>query len=352
MRLLFVDPFSGFGHRSLDAVYIRRFVDLGYTVDVATKEGYLRELDIRRAVAEVPLPRRYFPGRPGRFRHRLAQVRLLRYVRRHMRRERYDLIFFSYFDELPLLLSGIRGNLILMSHANVAGLEHPIKRMLLRRAAKRGRLLVFHEFIRQRCVEHGIANVTVEPLGLSEPYLMSHSERARICTEIEPRLGKEGEFAHVVFAPSGAKFADGFLGMLANDPAFTSFLEKHRIGLVLKDVGEASRSRNVVVIRRHLSDEEYRALFLASSAIVLSYPPSFHLRVSAALFECFANGKPCLVSDIQAFRVFEEYFTYDPFFSGRAELTEALERLCVTDGKIRASPYQHLERLNPRLENL
>lgn len=345
-RLLYVDTFSQFGHNALNQILIHKFLELGFIVDLALREGYFAELKLPPGLVQLPIPGRYYPDRPGKFEARYHETKMLRYIRRQVIRANYDYIFFSSFDEIPLYLSGIGGNLLMVAHANVAGLDNPIKRWFLQQLAKRSTLIVFHEYIKRRCERFGIANVRVEPLGLTDPYVIINDRISSVLGSIDERL-VSGDFEHIVFAPSGSKYADGFLETLLSDPAFSQFLAERRVALVIKDGTLRSSCANIVVVGAHLTDVQYQTLFLQSKCILLSYPRSFNYRVSAALFECFSNNKPCLLSDIEAFRVFEEHFNYNPYFRDRDGLIAAIESVCGFTPAVAAAPYRKLHALNP-----
>jgi hypothetical protein len=90
---------------------------------------------------------------------------------------------------------------------------------------------------------------------------------------------------------------------------------------------------------------EYRALFQACGCVLLHYPPSFRYRVSAILFECFANGKPCIVSDIEAFRAFAPHFRYQAFYRDRHDLASRLDGLLSSKCQGLPRPYRDLDGL-------
>jgi hypothetical protein len=81
--------------------------------------------------------------------------------------------------------------------------------------------------------------------------------------------------------------------------------------------------------------------------LILHYPETFNYRVSATLIECFSNSKPCVLSDIEAFRVFAHNFQYEPFYRSQAELCAALDRVIDADSSAGSAPYCHLEEQIP-----
>lgn len=345
-RILYIDPNSTSGHSALNRVLIEKFRDLGFTVDLAMRAGYLEELAPPAGLKRLPLPERYFPHHPGKFSSRFFETRLLLYIRRNLIHREYDYIVFSAFDEIPLFFSGIRGPLILVVHGNVGAMDHPVKRAFMQWVAKRGSLLVFHDFIKQRCEHFGIRNVLVEAQGLTRPYPPANAATEAVLRTIDPRL-VSGAFRHCVFAPSGSKYRDSFLAETIRDPAFRQFLAHRQIVLVIKHADLPDDFPNVVDLHKELTADQYEGLFTFSRGIILSYPKSFTYRVSAILHECFSNQKPCLLSDIEGFRIFQRHFRYDPFFNDKSQLITAIDTICSLDAETARSPYVHMEELEP-----
>lgn len=343
---LYIDTFGGDGHNALNRALISRLSELGFVVYAALRKTRLREIGLPDTVIPVPLPEVFFPDKIGKIRSRYNEFRLLRFIWGKVGSRKFDWLVFSSFDEVSLSFARFRGRALLVAHGNVAGLDNPLKRFFMRFLAKRATLLVFHDYIRDRCAQFGIRDVIVEPQGISAPYPFPASLQV-VLGSLDPRL-TSGQFEHLVFAPTGAKYNDRLLGDAVCDPAFTGFLESKRIALVIK--GQIKPDcRNVIVLPAQLEMSQYQAVFVASTAILLSYPESFAYRTSAALYECFSNHKPCIVSDIMAFRAFEKHFTYQPFFKDITTMTSVIERVCALPSAGGAGPYRHLEILNPIL---
>jgi hypothetical protein len=231
----------------------------------------------------------------------------------------------------------------------VAALDYPVKRVFVKAVAKRGRLVVFHESMRQHCEQFGISNVHVVPHGIPPRYAVSKGGDVSTLRSIDPRLGS-AYFAHIVFAPSGAKYGDRLLTESISDPEFRRFLEDRRIALVIKDNSFRSECENVLVLKDLISDAQYQTLFVSSTCILLSYPETWKYRCSAVLHECFANNIPCILSDISSFRTLERHFNYSPFFRRKGELIEAIERACSLPPAIAGAPYRDLELLDQAYE--
>ena len=340
MRILYIDSICPYGHHALNRLYISTLVREGFEVSLALKEGYYEALGSPGGTLKVAVPARWYDERAEQIRARVNIWRALRYIRRQIDESDYDVIFLSSYEEISLWAAGFKTHCLLINHANVAGLDHPIRRWFARRLARNATGLVFAEFIRQRALFHGLGRVQVMPQGLVERYA-PEAAAEELLRSIDPRLGEAG-WRHLVFVPSGAKYADGFIAAIVEDAGFQRFLRERSILFVIKAYQLRSTAQNIMLFSKHLTAAQYRALFNASACLVLHYPASFTYRVSATLIECFSNEKACLLSDIESFRAFGGRFRYNPFYASQAELAAALDRLLAAEDLI-ARPYQALE---------
>ncbi len=349
MRVLYIDSFCPYGHRALNRLYIATMVREGFAVSLALKEGYYEALGSPGGTLKVAVPARWYDELAKQIRSRINTWRALRYIRQRINESDYDIIFLSSYEELSLWAAGFKTPCVMVNHANVAGLDHPLRRWFARRLASNSTGLVYADFIGQRARFHGIKRVQVMPQGLVERYAPVADPEA-LLRSIDPRLSEAG-WQHLVFVPSGAKYADGFIATIIADAGFQEFLRERGILLVVKAQQLESTARNIVLLSKHLSTAQYRALFHACTCLVLHYPPSFTYRVSATLIECFSNAKACLLSNIESFRAFEAKFRYNPFYATQAELVAALDRL-LPAGDLLACPYQALEDQSLSFERL
>lgn len=347
MKILFVDPFCPHGHINLNRNYIEVFNSQGIDVDFIIKEGYEKDLSLAVERVKWRVPVKYYNERAGKFRARFNLLCILFQLRRKVNFKHYDHIFFSSYDEITLFLSGIQHNLLLVNHANIAYMDNPVKRFFVKKVSSRGVMLVYHEFILKRLNHYGVYNVKVESIGLSDPYIkQNHSES--YLEKIDQRLVSD-DFSNIIFAPSGTKYGDQFLADLIKDVSFQNFLSAKRILFVVKDKNLVSTHSHIVIVHQYITDVQYQALFLSSIGILLSYPETFKYRVSAVLFECFSNQKPCLLSDIKGFSAFSRFFNYNPFFKDAETLKTRILELIQVDN-LKQPCYKHLDELNPKFE--
>ena len=268
-----------------------------------------------------------------------------------MRNEYINVVFFSYFDEIVFSLTGMNGNLFFMNHSNVSGLENTFKRFFLKYIERMGTILVFHQTIRDQFLKFGIKRVIVEPLGLCLPYVNDVIKQKILLSKIDIRL-VDLDFRLKIFIPTIAKYQDGFLNTVVTNAFFLNFLIENKVLLIIKDNAIEVNHPNICLLKSFLSDEIYQSVFISADFLMLHYPSSFKYKVSASLFECFSNNKPCFLSDIDAFRVFQSHFNYDPYYNSIEKLTEVIQVSIETKDEIIKYPYNSTSLLNPSLETI
>lgn len=349
-RILFIDPFSPDGHINLNSNFVKRLYELPLQIDFALKKGYAEKIGASPDNVKWEIPEKYFNENVGKVKARLNLLRILLGIRERFNLNQYDWVFLSSYEEMSLYFSGLRKKLVLVNHANVAYLDSPVKRYFIKQVAADSRFVVFHEFIKQRAKQFGIRNCEVESIGLSLPYSQA-GDNENFLKGIDPRL-IDSDFRHIVFVPTGVKYGDSFLADLLLNKSFTDFLNKNKILLVVKEKKLTIENKNIVLVKKFLTSEQYQTLFNRSDLILLSYPSSFRYRISAILFECFSNNKMCLLSDIEGFTAFKSHFKYDAFFSNQQQLMDRIALVLEMDKDIKKDPFVDLNKLNPLLNFL
>lgn len=344
--VLFVDLFCPDGHLELNRVYLSGLVAAGAEVDCAFKAGYAEKLNVSGLRRVFEFPEQRYDEKCGPIRARWNQWVLLMAIQAVINVQRYGAIIFSSFDEIAVAMSGRWPGCVFLNHANIAGMDHSIKRCAMRALGEDSIHVVFHEFIAREARARGLRRVEAMPQGLAPPYGPTDESKA-LLRSIDPRLGG-GKSQRVIFAPSGAKYADGFIRHLCLDEDFVRFMEARGALLVVKGMTLPDSLSSMVGIDRRLSADEYRALFNASSGLILHYPPTFTLRVSATLMECFANQKPCLLSGIEGFKAYAKHFEYQPYYQTKSDLMQGIEFLLQRSAAV-WRPYRDLRELAPDL---
>ena len=349
--VLYIDTFSQFGHTNLNKVFIQQFKNKGYKVSVIARENYLSDIEVSNVDAVLKIPESFYVTNAGRIKDRFLQWRKLQFIKKRVPFMQYDVVFFSYFDEIVFSLTGMNGNLFFMNHSNVSGLENTFKRFFLKYIERMGTILVFHQTIRDQFLKFGIKRVIVEPLGLCLPYVNDVIKQKILLSKIDIRL-VDLDFRLKIFIPTIAKYQDGFLNTVVTNAFFLNFLIENKVLLIIKDNAIEVNHPNICLLKSFLSDEIYQSVFISADFLMLHYPSSFKYKVSASLFECFSNNKPCFLSDIDAFRVFQSHFNYDPYYNSIEKLTEVIQVSIETKDEIIKYPYNSTSLLNPSLETI
>lgn len=348
--VLYIDTFSQFGHTNLNKVYLQEFRKKGCKISVIARSNYFKEIEVFEDEVLLRIPESYY-FHTGSIQSRLLEIKILRFINKNVELKNFDIVFFSYFDEIAFYFSRLKGNLFFMNHSNVSGLENRIKRFFLKSISQRGTILVFHETIQDQFVKYGINNIIIEPLGLSLPYKNNILKNNNILKDIDTRL-IDDFFYLKIFIPTLSKYGDNFLTNSLLDDSFKSLLEEKKILLIIKDKNLDIKHPNVCLLNNFINDEIYQAVFLKSDILILQYPKSFKFKVSASLLECFSNNKPCFISDIEAFRVFDVYFNYDPYYNSLTQLINLIQIACVNKDTILSHPYKKTSLLNPKLNSV
>jgi len=348
-EVLYIDTIACFGHVNLNKNYLQQFRNCGFKISVISQLSYLKSLELLEGEKLLALPDSYFTY-TGAIINRILEIKKLRFIKKNVVFDKYDVVFFSYFDEIALYFVQMQGNLIFMCHNNVSGLKNMFKLFFLKNISKRGDILVFNELIKNQFIKYGISNIIVEPLGLSPPYKTSQSNRI-LLENLDFRLVDE-YFSLGIFIPEFSKYGDNFLlNSLLND-SFLKYLSQKKILLVIKAESPSFHHPNICWLPKFLNDEIYRAVFIETDILLLSYPSSFEFKVSAVLFECFSNNKPCLLSDIPSFQVYRENLNFNLYYNSIEELIELLDFILIKKHDILNNPYKNTSFLNPTLKKL
>lgn len=343
-KILYIDPYCTSGHTNLNKNYIKQLLKVGMVVDIAIKANYIEDLNLPPNMEKFIIPDKLFHHK-GKILSRYYLLRIFNYIYRNIELSTYDYIFLAAYDEIALFFSNLKKNLLLLNHSNVAGLNNLIKRYFINKVSKYSTHIVFAYFIKEQFVRYGITNVIVEPVGLIDSYEVKRDIRAIL----KPFHKKDSiiNYEKIIFCPNGSKYSDGFIESLITNLEFIKFLTEEQILFVIKEKQLISKSKNIIILSKRLSDIQYQTLFMMSSVVLLSYPKSFTYRVSAILYECFSNKKICVISDIDSFRSFQSFFNYNPYFKNTNELIQIMKNILGNIDEVSKNPYLSLNNLEP-----
>ena len=343
-KVLFIDPIFQKGHVGFNQIYIKSLQEQKADIDYIFVKGYEEEIHIDKERIIYLSPSFHKKGnRFDSILNRIAYVITLFLLRYKVRFSDYDLILFSSFEEISFYFSGIR-NVCLINHINAnKSTKSSIKRFFLKKVLQYNTCIVFDEITKKYLETLGGMNLIVKPHGLFNPVSSKNAKK-----NLDYNLNNK-DYDYMIFSPSSNSSDYLFIKEVINNSSFVTFLENHRILMVLKGNYE-SKSKNVVVIDYYLSQEAYYNLFTRSNLILIAYPESFKYRTSGVLFECFANNKPCLVKSNGLIKPYSQHFLYDASFDSTEGLIKRIRFLKVNCQK--KCFYKDLKLLTPDLKDL
>lgn len=324
MKILYVDPISPIGHVNFNKIHIESLKKKGHIIDFIFKEGYSKLLDIPDD--RIVLTLKAYSFKDG-IRNRINILRNFIRIKKWLKYHEYDTIIFSSFDEMALYLSNIKPPLYLINHNNLAGVEQSyVKRFFYKHISKRNTQIVMDKS----------SVLFLSSIGVNNVYKVSHGLTKEFLDCNLPETYRN--YKSIIFAPSVKMYGDEVNNKLINDKELNSYLKKHNVLLLLKSSLLVEDESNIKLIKRRLSNEEYKAIFANSDLIILSYSIGFKYRTSGILMECIANDKRVLLSDISALREYEDVVGNGSFWSNyemlRTKIVEFVEETKISKEKI------------------
>ena len=306
-RILYIDPFSFEGHVNFNKIHIEALRRYGFRLEFVFKEGYGKLLGEEDVVYEYP--ERLYNHDSGN-KWRLSQYRILRDIMQHVDLESYGRIFLSAYETFSVLLTGFPMS-YLVNHDNIQ--NNVIKIWGLRALAKKQHVHI--ALLRQSLG-------CLKAHGCVESYFVNHG-----LIESYPDEPRDGGNQITVFSPSAESSDELFINEMILDDSLNEILESKNVRISIRSNNLHSDRKNIEILSRRLSDDEYRKKFMASDYILIAYPEAFKYRVSGVLMEALACGKRILVRDIEAMREFRNLIGADNYFRDIRELSQCIGRL-------------------------
>lgn len=306
MRLLYIDPFSFEGHVNFNKIHIEALRRCGFEPDFVFKEGYGSLLGEGNVVYEYP-ERLYNHGSGNKW--RLSQYRILRDIMRHVDMRPYDRILLSAYETFSVLLTGFPAS-YLVNHDNIQ--SNRIKLWGIRALAKKH----VHIALLRQSLE------LLKGMGCKASYFVNHG-----LIEPYPAEPRGSGDCITVFSPSAESSDEEFINEMILDDSLNELLEKRNVRIAVRSNNLHSGRKNIDILSRRLSDDDYRKKFMASDYILIAYPESFEYRVSGVLMEALACGKRILVRDIPVMREFRGWIGAENYFGDIRGLSECICRL-------------------------
>ena len=300
MNILYADYLSPQGHYNFNTIQLKNICKLGNNVDLIFRTGYLSELDIDRTEYRYlyELPEYLFILKKNKILLLFQLIKRLYYIKRIVKKRRYDYIIFSSYIAVPHLFIRYKPVSYLVNHYNTCFLNNR-KICVMRILQHNYRFVVFNEYIQKYLTSIKIKSEIVR-----------HGYHPTLFRDIEIDRCND----KYLFIPTTSMVDKKFVCKLLKNEHFLDFLKKNDISMFIR--GEFICNNNKIKILSHrLTDKEYKSIFMNATIIMLPYSNDFKYRVSGVLFEAFAANVPLLLSNIDSFKAYNQYFTYNPFFN-------------------------------------
>lgn len=347
MNLLYIDIISSPSHKNFNNIYLKNIKNLGIDIFTIFREGYSECIDVYGINNLFKVPNKLYKGN-GSFSKRLSYIKILFYIKQRINVFDYDYIIMSSYEEISLFFSFYYQNIILINHNNLANLGNRLKRIIFKFISYRKTHVVFEGYFKDYCLQIGVSNVKVVSHGLPEPISKSTINH----DVLKGYLGPEQYNYRVIFSPSSSSVDRDFIDNMLLDDKFTDFLEKNQWVFIVKGSGYKVCSKNVIIINNYLSEIEYNSLLIRSDIVLLSYPVSHKYRVSAVFFECVANNKLMIMSDIELFKSYENYIKKPMFFTNVSMIIEHMKSYNGFLWIDKQLPYRDKQYFIPKIESL
>ena len=318
MRVLYIDPASFLAHSNYNRMQIEALCKIADRVDFVFKEGYEKDLNIASDNIVYSIPLRYYKRTKNSLLSRLITIYVYYLIKRNIKLNDYDVILFSYYDEICLFFVKYPLFTYLINHINVSGLPFSrIKRFFYRCVSQRYKQIVLDAEVYLHSL--GVDNVEVVAHGLVKPFYNKSA------TSVYDQKFKG--YSKIIFSPSLTSVDEHVLAFLIADSAFLDYLASNNVLFVLRSQVLKSTCGYIHIIRDVMEKEDYECLFLKSDVIFLPYPRSFQYRTSGVLLEALSNHKKALVSDTSYFRQYQNVGIDIRYFTSNSDVLSSLQTL-------------------------
>ena len=312
MRILFIDYLSPKGHKTFNTIQIQALCNLGIDVDVFIRDCAHSDYVEKLKVANVyKIPNRLYLLEKNKSLYRLGYMLILLYVHLKCKKNKYDKIIYSSFEDISLSMSFYLKDAYAFAHNNLEGWEKSrIKRYFAKKLNSRMEIIVFNELMQESIKKYLLGRSKIISHGLPEKWNDFKTKP----------LGY-----NFIFIPSANCLDEDFINSLLDDEAFLNYLEDSDKYIVLKKYSDKCfESDRIKIIDYYLSDDEYKNLLLNSSEVLLTYTYTLSQRTSAVLLECIANDIKVLLKDSKQ-NPYDNLFQYKYQFQNIQQLISLLK---------------------------
>lgn len=289
-KILYVDLFSPRGHYNFNKIYLKAINNIpDVSVDVLFAKDFIEGMELERSMYVNSYVYNEYNSRKTDLFHkilwRIYQFSRLFYCKRLIRKNKYDYVFFSTFDEVTFSMMGVlKRNVIAVYHQDA---NHLLSSSLIIRCmqyiAKRVHVIALNKAYSELLNKEGIRNIFV-PHGFLQ-------------VNTDENKGKRSIFVPI----NDAVDLDVVQKLVSAD--FSNLLMKLNVTMTIKNIsGLSNEFPNINITERYIPKEDYNRLFATSELILLPYDrKEYRYRTSAMLFEAIANQKYVAIPNAEAF---------------------------------------------------
>jgi hypothetical protein len=327
MKVLYVDPTSPIGHINYNYGLLRSLSKF-CTLDVLIRKNYL-DLDISISVNNIHfISDHYIPElilskceniHEYRIKMRLAQLRLLIWIRKNYFVEKYDLIIFSSVEIISFSIAtlGVRSRYAFVDHGISDVVNSFLRKFFWMHLNHNAEIIVMESYIKSYLNELTKKKNKIWVIPHPLP-----SKRHNINDDDLYNKQKTQNLT-ILFAPG-----------LSNDEGFIEFLIQNQkripdsYKIIIRSKKSELRFNNLEVYRDRINDDVYIDTIKKSTYILLPYYERYNFRNSGVLYEAAFYRKPMIVNNVNTLNYY--YIKYPEamvLFKGGEEFLNLLERL-------------------------
>lgn len=333
--ILYIDPICPKGHVNFNKIHIEALLKISKSVNCVFKEGYAKDIGNTEinVLYEYPVKKSIFDKIKG-LGSRIRIIKQMRDISKHVDFRKFEIVILSYYDELSFVFSGYKGGLFLINHNNIAGINSSlIKRFIYKQISKNNHQLVFDSNSWEKLQVYGINDVQIVNHGLIAPYKTIES-----CFETFKRI--RGDSTYTIFMPSSGNVDDVLVKQVVTDINIRLTLEKYNAKIIMNCSAIKGANDSVKFLNRRLSFDEYSTFFCNSDIILIPYPKTYSYRTSGVLMESIANDKRIQMTDIAAFRLYENLVGESSYFNDVIDLSNHMEDLLIEISNNKSFSYE------------
>lgn len=320
MKVLVIDYLSPKGHEGWFKLQIDSLLSLGHNVKCVFKDGFNENVGLPKDIILFQIPSSYYTTNKG-LKYRFESLRILRYIKKRVKEEEWDIIIFSSYETLSLGVYPIFKSAFIINHNNLSDLgDSKLKALLFRKLSVR-----FHQIAFNKVIACEIENISGSKAFVVHHGLLdisyNNSEDIFEKYDLEPQK--------YLISPTKTPGDMNELVMmnLCNSDVFNSYLKDSGMKMLIRRpiYIDAQYESNYVLVSGFLSNNDYYTLLSNCYALILCLDEKkFCYRLSGALFESMKLNFPIFIYYNKTFDAYSKYRNGNLMFTKPEELINEL----------------------------